>query len=104
MRLMKLPHGPSLQFRVTQFSLMKDVVNSQAIPRPVTGLEFTSPPLVCTLWLSFMFLLLLLTCSVQVVLNNFGDQANHMQLMSVTFQNLFPPINIQTVRALEQHI
>jgi ribosome biogenesis protein SSF1/2 len=32
-----------------------------------------------------------------VVLNNFNDPARHMQLMAVMFQNLFPPINVQTV-------
>ena len=35
----------------------------------------------------------------QVVLNNFGGQETHKLLMAVMFQNMFPPINMQTVRA-----
>ena len=34
-----------------------------------------------------------------VVLNNFGQGAkNHLKLVSTTFQNIFPTINLQTVR------
>eukprot|EP00698_Gefionella_okellyi_P003809 TRINITY_DN1353_c0_g1_i2.p1 TRINITY_DN1353_c0_g1~~TRINITY_DN1353_c0_g1_i2.p1 ORF type:complete len:458 (-),score=87.45 TRINITY_DN1353_c0_g1_i2:773-2146(-) len=81
LRLIRLPHGPTLHFRVSQFSLMRDVINTQPLAQPATGLEFTSPPL--------------------VVLNNFNEQSKHMQLMAVTFQNLFPPINIQTIKPSE---
>jgi ribosome biogenesis protein SSF1/2 len=33
-----------------------------------------------------------------VVLNNFGD-APHQKLATITFQNLFPPINVRKVGA-----
>lgn len=69
--------GPTLTFRVVSYSLMKDVVALQRRPHS-PGAEFKSPPL--------------------VVLNNFGGKENHKQLMAVMFQNMFPPINMQTVR------
>lgn len=77
MRVLRCPRGPTLTFRVLSYSLMSDVVALQRRPH-AHGAEFRSPPL--------------------VVLNNFGGKENHKQLMAVMFQNMFPPINMQTVR------
>lgn len=55
---------------------MRDVLSSQARPRcPPTA--FRAAPL--------------------VVLNNFG-QEEHLKLATAMFQNMFPSINVQTVR------
>lgn len=76
MRIARLPRGPTLSFQVKTYSLAKDIAAMQKTPKS-PGLEFQVAPL--------------------LVLNNFGD-SNEMKLMSTVFQNMFPPINIQTVR------
>ncbi|KAG0042547.1 hypothetical protein BGZ83_000342 [Gryganskiella cystojenkinii] len=75
MRIARLPRGPTLNFQVKSYSLAKDITAMQKTPKS-PGLEFQVAPL--------------------LVLNNFGD-SNEMKLMSTVFQNMFPPINIQTM-------
>eukprot|EP00696_Hemimastix_kukwesjijk_P015990 gnl/Hemi2/4283_TR1498_c0_g1_i1.p1 gnl/Hemi2/4283_TR1498_c0_g1~~gnl/Hemi2/4283_TR1498_c0_g1_i1.p1 ORF type:complete len:422 (-),score=141.46 gnl/Hemi2/4283_TR1498_c0_g1_i1:31-1296(-) len=73
----RFPRGPTLTFRVQSFSLSRDIV--QLFKRPHSpGKEFLTPPL--------------------VVLNNFDEADNRSHLMAVMFQNMFPPINVQTVQ------
>jgi ribosome biogenesis protein SSF1/2 len=45
MRIIRLPAGPSLSFRIERYSLMKDVLNSKKRKRS-KGLEYLTPPLV----------------------------------------------------------
>lgn len=62
--------------RIHEYTLIRDVVAAQQRPR--------MPP---TMWLG----------PPLVVMNNFtGDE--QMKLAAVTFQNLFPAINVQTTR------
>ncbi|KAG0337711.1 hypothetical protein BG004_007513 [Podila humilis] len=75
MRISRVPRGPTLSFQVKTYSLAKDIAAMQKSPKS-PGLEFHVAPL--------------------LVLNNFGD-SNEMKLMSTVFQNMFPPINIQTM-------
>ncbi|GJJ69332.1 hypothetical protein EMPS_01678 [Entomortierella parvispora] len=75
MRIARVPRGPTLSFQVKTYSLAKDIAAMQKTPKS-PGLEFQVAPL--------------------LVLNNFGD-SNEMKLMSTVFQNMFPPINIQTM-------
>ena len=87
MRLARTPEGPTLSFRVHQFSLNKHIKALQR--RPVSDGSkslHTNPPIVVT--------------------NNFGDAsapgtagaAPHIKLLRITFQNLFPAINVATVK------
>ncbi|KAG0337837.1 hypothetical protein BG000_004891 [Podila horticola] len=76
MRISRVPRGPTLSFQVKTYSLAKDIAAMQKAPKS-PGLEFHVAPL--------------------LVLNNFGD-SNEMKLMSTVFQNMFPPINIQTMQ------
>ena len=81
MRLGRTPEGPTLHFRIHQFSLSKHVKALQR--RPVSlGAEAmrSHPPIVVT--------------------NNFGqnDAAPHIKLLRITFQNMFPAINVATVK------
>ena len=84
LRICNLPRGPTLTFRVNKYSLRKDVLNAHRRP-PTKGNEFLTPPL--------------------LVLNNFGSgqqgggntRGKEVQLMISLFQNLFPPIHVQTV-------
>ncbi|XP_063150375.1 suppressor of SWI4 1 homolog [Candoia aspera] len=76
LRLLRLPGGPTLTFRVTQYSLIKDVVSSLKRHR-MHEQQFTHPPL--------------------LVLNNFGIQGMHIKVMATMFQNMFPSINVHKV-------
>jgi len=77
LRIARTPRGPTLTFRINQYSTIKDVLSLQTNPRS-KGTEYRNPPL--------------------LVLNNFGDNSKHMKLMAAMFQNLFPPINVQTMK------
>jgi ribosome biogenesis protein SSF1/2 len=79
LRLARVPEGPTMTFRVTQFSLSKHVKAIQKRPYTSQG-AFQQPPIVVT--------------------NNFGDATAppHVKLMRITFQNMFPAINVATVK------
>lgn len=76
LRIAKSPRGPTLTWRVAAYSHASDVASSQSHPS-VPESAFRAPPL--------------------VVLNNFGSEP-HMKLAALTFQNLFPPINVHSVK------
>ncbi|KAM3925284.1 suppressor of SWI4 1 homolog [Leptodactylus fuscus] len=75
-KFVRLPRGPTLHFRVAQYSLVKDVVSSLKRHR-MHEQQFVFPPL--------------------LVLNNFGTQGMHVKLMATMFQNMFPSINVHKV-------
>jgi len=84
MRLARTPEGPTLSFRVAQFSLSKHIKALQR--RPVSDRARAlneNPPIVVT--------------------NNFGDASAlpQIKLLRVTFQNMFPAINVATVKLSE---
>ncbi len=84
MRLARTPSGPTLTFKVQQFSLSKNVRKVQRRPFDVHSSNISShPPIVVT--------------------NNFGDTAAapHVKLMRITFQNMFPALNVATVKLRE---
>jgi len=78
MRVGRMPRGPTITLRVKSYTSMADVASSQR--RPVSSqLAYMHSPL--------------------VILNNFGaTQEQHTQLMAVLFQNMFPAIDIATVK------
>lgn len=80
MKICRLPRGPTLTFKVQEYSLMKDI--TAILKRPKTiGPQFKTPPL--------------------VVLNQFDNNAEEAKLMTTTFQNMFPPIKIHKVKLSE---
>lgn len=83
LRLARIPEGPVLSFRVHQFSLSSHIVRLQKRPMGWTESMNTHPSVVVT--------------------NNFGDHtaAPHVKLMRITFQNLFPQINVSSVKLKE---
>ena len=83
LRLARTPVGPTLTFKIQQFSLCKHVRRVQRRPFDINSAAAkitTHPPIVVT--------------------NNFGDvtAAPHVKLMRITFQNMFPAINVATVK------
>lgn len=77
MKVARMPQGPTLTFRVHSFILTKDVLSSLK-KQFVEEESFKHAPL--------------------VILNNFSGEGNHMKLMAQTFQNMFPPLNLTTVK------
>ncbi|PWN49660.1 Brix-domain-containing protein [Violaceomyces palustris] len=77
LRIARCPRGPTVTFRVNKYALTRDILAAARRPR-APGNEFTTPPL--------------------LVLNNFGGEEKHIKLLVATFQNLFPPIQVQTMR------
>ncbi|KAG7341458.1 Brix domain containing protein [Nitzschia inconspicua] len=82
LRIAKTPQGPTLTFRVHLFSLTKHIQKLQRRPINIKTLLDHSPI---------------------VVTNNFGDQTAppQVKLMRITFQNMFPAINVATVKLKE---
>ncbi|XP_037361642.1 P2Y purinoceptor 11 [Talpa occidentalis] len=75
-KLMRLPGGPTLTFRINKYTLVRDVVSSLRRHR-MHEQQFSHPPL--------------------LVLNSFGPHGMHVKLMATMFQNLFPSINVHKV-------
>jgi len=85
MRIARTPSGPTLTFKINQFSLSKQIRSVQRRPfqhdNKSASSTFLKAPIVVT--------------------NNFGDAkdaAPHLKLMRITFQNMFPAINVATVK------
>lgn len=82
LRIARTPLGPTLTFQAKRFTLGRQIKAVQR--RPHNSVKaFSTPPVVVT--------------------NNFGDAtaAPHVKLMRITFQNMFPAINVTTVKLNE---
>lgn len=81
LRMGKMPRGPTLQFNINQYSLMKDVKRILKHPKSVgkDSTEFLSPPLLV----------------MNGFLNKLKETPPHEKLMITVFQNMFPPIQPQ---------
>lgn len=75
-KIARLPRGPTLSFKVYQFTLARDIISSTR-KQFVDEESFRTAPL--------------------VILNNFTGEGKHLKLMSTTFQNMYPTINLATV-------
>lgn len=76
MRLIRVPRGPTLNFRIRSFTHSRDIVS--ALKRPQTfPKQFEHAPL--------------------LVMNGFQDESIHVKLIATMFQNMFPSINVSTV-------
>lgn len=73
---MRLPRGPTLTFKIHNYSLARDVVSSLR-KQVVVGTAFKHSPL--------------------IVLNSFSGEGQQMKLMASMFQNMFPTINLTSV-------
>uniref|UniRef100_A0A8C3XCF0 Brix domain-containing protein n=1 Tax=Cyanoderma ruficeps TaxID=181631 RepID=A0A8C3XCF0_9PASS len=72
-KLFRLPGGPTLTFKVLQYSLVRDVVSALRRHR-MHEQQFLHPPL--------------------LVLGNFGTPQIHVKLMAGMFQGMFPALNV----------
>ncbi|XP_063976507.1 protein Peter pan [Diachasmimorpha longicaudata] len=76
LKMCRFPRGPTLHFKVLNFSLARDII-STAKKQLVFDEIFKHSPL--------------------VILNNFSGEGLQMKLMASMFQNMFPTINLRTV-------
>lgn len=76
LKIMRLPRGPTLTFKIHNFSLARDVVSSLR-KQMVVEEAFKHSPL--------------------IVLNSFSGEGLQMKLMASMFQNMFPTINLTNV-------
>ncbi|VDL98839.1 unnamed protein product [Schistocephalus solidus] len=85
MHLIRTPNGPSLTFRVLEYSLTKDVFS--LVRRVFDARQFTTPPL--------------------LAMTGFGSTTApgakappppHLRLMVDMFQNMLPPLNVQKIK------
>jgi len=79
LRIARFPRGPTLTFKVERYCLQHHVRATQKRPYESLSAYQTAP---------------------LVVLNNFGDASSppYVKLMKITFQNMFPPLNVNTVK------
>ncbi|KAI8574104.1 hypothetical protein RHMOL_Rhmol01G0328700 [Rhododendron molle] len=85
LRVARTPQGPTLTFKIREYSLAVDVAHSQVRPRCPQDL-FKNPPLI---FHPLFF---------QIVLSGFGTGEQHLKLTTIMFQNIFPGIDINTVK------
>lgn len=77
LRVARCPRGPTLTFKIHSYALDGDIARTQLRPRAPAGL-FKNSPL--------------------IVLAGFGGQGEHLKLTTTMFQNIFPAINVKTVK------
>ncbi|KAL5859124.1 hypothetical protein ACOSQ4_000420 [Xanthoceras sorbifolium] len=77
LRVARTPQGPTLTFKIHEYSLAIDIARSQLRPRCPQDL-FKNSPL--------------------IVLSGFGTGDQHLKLTTIMFQNIFPAIDINTVQ------
>ncbi|KAH9320526.1 hypothetical protein KI387_015165, partial [Taxus chinensis] len=78
LRVARCPHGPTLTFKVHDYSLAADIARSQSRPKSSSSGIFKTPPL--------------------IVLAGFGSEEQQLKLTSVMFQNIFPVIDVNSVK------
>lgn len=96
-KVARLPKGPTLSFKIHQFTLARDVLASMK-KQYYNDTSFKYSPLVSKRFCirdeaKINYLLWIF----QVILNNFTGEGNHLKLMASTFQNMFPTINLASV-------
>ncbi|XP_078160213.1 PETER PAN-like protein [Carex rostrata] len=77
LRVARTPQGPTLTFQINEYALAADIAKSQPRYRCTPEL-FKNSPL--------------------IVLSGFGGGSQHLKLTTIMFQNIFPAIDINTVK------
>ncbi len=76
LRLIRVPRGPTLNFRIRRFTHSRDIVSALKHPQTFPK-QFEHAPL--------------------LVMNGFQDDSIHIKLIATMFQNMFPSINVTNV-------
>lgn len=75
-KVARMPRGPTLTFKIHQFTLTRDIISSTKKQYADENVYSTAP---------------------LVILNSFTGEGKHLKLMASTFQNMFPTINLTSV-------
>lgn len=75
-KVARMPRGPTLTFKIHQFTLTRDIIASTKKQYADENVYSTAP---------------------LVILNSFTGEGKHLKLMASTFQNMFPTINLTSV-------
>jgi ribosome biogenesis protein SSF1/2 len=93
LKLVKTPDGPTLTFRVVQFTLHKHIAKMQKRPVALnTPALHSAPPIVVTNNFESI------SAATASAAAPSGGSAPHLKLMRITFQNMFPATNVYTVQ------
>jgi len=84
LRIGRVPHGPTLLFRVESYTTSRDVISKQKRQYMGGHTQFTTPPL--------------------VLLNNFkpSQEEPQVELMTQMLQSMVPPVAVQTTSELNK--
>ncbi|KAI8093317.1 Brix domain-containing protein [Halteromyces radiatus] len=77
LRICRVPRGPTLSFRIHEYSLAKDCLALQKNPH-TNDSDYHHSPL--------------------LVLNNFKQEGKEFKVMTAMLQNMFPPLDVQTMQ------
>jgi ribosome biogenesis protein SSF1/2 len=95
LKLVRTPEGPTLTFRVHQFTLRRHIVRTQRRPVSLhTPALHANPPIVVTNNFEGI-------SSTATALPSSSSSKPHLKLLRITFQNLFPATNVHTVKLRE---
>ncbi len=78
LRVTRIPRGPTLSFRILNYTTMKSVASRMKTAGSATTSSYLTSPL--------------------VVLNNFSGNEDHKKIAAAIFQNMFPGLDITTLR------
>ena len=73
----QVPRGPTLSFRISSYMLLKDVVSSLKRTKTHQHTHESAPLL---------------------IMNGFDESLPHHKLLTTTFQNMLPAVNVKTVK------
>ncbi|KAJ8444038.1 hypothetical protein Cgig2_020884 [Carnegiea gigantea] len=91
LRVAKTPQGPTLTFKIHEYSLAVDIAQSQLRPRCPQDL-FKNSPLVSPSCHTSVIV------ASELVLSGFGTGEEHLVLTTRMFQHMFPTIDVNTVK------
>lgn len=77
-RLCKTPEGPTIWLKINSYSTCSSIRKSQKVPYTITKSFYQNSPL--------------------VVLNNFTNKENHIQILATMLQNMFPTIDVTNIK------
>lgn len=77
LRVSKVPRGPTMTFRVSNYMLLKDVMSSLKRAKSMQKVHESAPLL---------------------IMNGFDENIPHHKLITTTFQNMLPAVNVKTVK------
>ena len=97
LRVIRIPQGPTVTFRVVGYSLMRDVVNAQKRPHSPAS-EYMHPPLVVLNNFSAASAVAAAAAAATTAAGRTStDVSSHLPLLSTILQHMFPSLHLPTL-------